>query len=222
MKHMACASILCIAALSVLSGCSFKSSGTEVKGSGIVKTETREVAGFTSISFQSMGKVTVQQTGRESVTIRAEDNILPLLETRVSDHTLHLGILKDADIAPTQPIEFAVEVKNLESLDLSGAGNIDAKGIQGKQLSVSVSGVGNVTVAGSADALNLQVSGVGNYQGEDFKTRRGTVRNSGVGHAVVNVSDQLEANVSGVGSVEYVGSPQVQESVSGVGRVKRR
>jgi hypothetical protein len=74
----------------------------------------------------------------------------------------------------------------------------------------------------SADALDLNLSGVGSYQGEAFKTKQATVRSSGVGSAMVNASEQLDATVSGVGSVEYVGSPQVQESVEGVGDVKKR
>ena len=52
--------------------------------------------------------------------------------------------------------------------------------------------------------------------------KQATVHSSGVGSAVVNASDKLDATVSGVGSVEYLGSPQVQQSVSGVGSVKPR
>lgn len=222
MKSKLYCPVACLAAWSLLAGCACRVGGAGVKGSGVVKTESREVAGFSSISLQSVGKVTVQQTGRDSLTISAEDNILPLLESRVADHTLYLETVKDADIDPARPIEFAVEVKSLEGLTMAGAGSIEAKGIQGKRLSVSLSGAGKVTVAGSADALELSLSGVGSYQGEEFKTKQATVRNSGVGKAVVNVSEHLDAIVSGVGSVEYVGSPQVQESISGLGRVKKR
>jgi hypothetical protein len=211
-----------LAALSLLTGCYFNLGGSGVRGSGIVKTESRQVAGFSSISFKSEGRVTVQQTGKESLTIRGEDNILPLLESRVADRTLYLGTVNDADINPTKLIEFVVEVKSLEGLNMRGAGSMEAKGIQGKRLSVSLGGVGNVTVEGSADALDLSLSGVGSYQGEEFKTKQATVRSSGVGSAVINVSEQLDAAVSGVGSVEYIGSPQVRESVRGVGMVKKR
>ena len=119
------------------------------------------------------------------------------------------------------PIEFAIEVKNLEGLEASGPGSIDAKGIQGKQLSVSMSGEGDVTVAGKADLLDLYMSGVGKFHGERFQTEQATVRASGVGSAVVNVSDQLGATVSGTGSVQYIGSPRVRTSVSGFGHVKK-
>jgi hypothetical protein len=212
-----------LSALSLSAGCSFDmGGGPRVKGSGVMKTESREVAGFTSISLQTVGKVTIQQTGKESLTIQAEDNILPLLESRVVDHALQLDTVKDANISPRKSIEYTVEVKSLEGLSVSGAGSIEAQAIQGKRLSVSISGVGSVTVAGSADALDLSLSGVGSYKGEEFKTKQATVHSSGVGKAVVNASEQLDASVSGVGTVEYLGSPQVQQSVSGVGKVRKR
>jgi hypothetical protein len=212
----------CLAALIVFAGCSFNMGGSGVRGSGIVKTESREVPGFSSISFKSVGRVKVQQTGKESLTISAEDNILPLLESRVKDRILYLSIANDSSFDPTKPIEFVLEVKSLESLNIDGVGSIEAKGIQGKRLSVSLDGVGSMAIAGSADVLDLTLSGVGSFKGEELKTKQATVRNSGVGSAVVNVSDQLDADLSGVGSVEYVGSPQVRKSGRGLGDVKRR
>jgi len=212
--------VACLVALSIFAGCSFKLGA--VRGSGIVKTESREVGRFSSISSKSVGKVTVQQTGKESLTITADDNILPLLESRVADNVLYLTIAKDTNMNPTKPIEFVVEVKSLESLNIDGVGSIKAKGIQGKRLSVSLDGVGSMTIAGSVDVLDLSLSGVGSFHGEEFKTKQAKVRHSGVGSAVVNVSDHLDATVSGVGSVEYIGSPQVQKSGRGVGSVKKR
>ncbi|MEG4852453.1 DUF2807 domain-containing protein [Microcoleus sp. B5-D4] len=212
--------VVCLTALSLFTGCSLNLGG--LRGSGIVKTESREVGRFSSISSKSVGKVTIQQTGKESLTITADDNILPLLESRVTDNVLYLTITKDTNMNPTKPIEFVVEVKSLESLNIDGVGSVEVKDIQGKQLSISLDGVGSMTIAGSVDVLELNFSGVGSFQGENFKTKQATVRNSGVGSAVVNVSQQLDATVSGVGSIEYIGSPQVRESGRGVGSVKKR
>ena len=214
--------LTCLVAFSLFSGCSFNIGNNGVRGSGIVKTESRKVAGFSSISFKSVGKVTVQQTGKESLTITADDNILPLLESRVADNILYLTLVNDSHFNPTKPIEFVVQVKSLESLNIDGVGSIEAQGIQGKRLAVPMDGVGGVTIAGSADTLDLSLSGVGSYQGEKFKTKQATVRNSGMGSAVVNVSEQLDADLSGVGSIEYVGSPQVRKSGRGLGSVKKR
>ena len=152
----------------------------------------------------------------------AEDNILPLLESRVVDHVLYLGPKTNTNISTTQPIEFIIEVKQLDALTVSGSGNVEAKRIDSQHFEVSVSGVGNVMMEGKAGELNIRLSGTGNFQGEEFITKRATVTISGLGNVVVNVSDSLNADMSGVGSVEYIGSPQVHQSVSGLGRVKKR
>lgn len=211
---------ICLVALSMFVGCTFTWGG--LRGSGISKTESREVSGFSSISSKSIGRVMIQQTGKESLTISADDNILPLLESRVVDNILYLTIAKDTHMNPTKPIEFVVEVKSLENLNIDGVGSIEAKDIQGEKLSVSLDGVGSMTIAGNVDVLNLSLSGVGSFNGEEFRTKQATVRHDGVGSAVVNVSEQLDVTLSGVGSVEYIGSPQVRESKKGLGSVKKR
>jgi hypothetical protein len=155
-------------------------------------------------------------------TIIAEDNLLPLLETRVADHILYLGTVNDVDINPTKPIEFIMEVKSLENFNMTGVGSIEAKGIQGKQLTIDLTGVGNMAIEGSANSLDLRLNGIGSYRGDRFKTKQATVHSDGVGSAVLNVSDQLDASVSGMGSIEYIGSPKVQKSGQGMGNIKQR
>ncbi len=211
---------LCLAALSMFTACSLNWNG--IRGSGVIKTESREVTTFSSITFKSVGKLKIQQTGKESLTIIAEDNILPILESRVSDQTLYINNIKSSSIDPTQPIEFIVEVKSLELLDINGVGSIEVKDIQGKRLSVSLDGVGSIAIAGNVDVLELNLDGVGSFNGAELRAKQATVRNKGVGSAVVNVSEELNATVLGIGSIEYIGSPQVKESVKGMGAIKKR
>jgi hypothetical protein len=211
---------LFLLALSIFTGCAFSLNGT--RGSGVLKTEIREVTPFSTISFKSVGKLKIQQTGKESLTIIADENILPILESRVSDQTLYINNVNPSSIDPTNPIEFIVEVKNLENLDTKAVGSIEVKDIQGKRLSVSLDGVGSMAIAGNVDVLDLELSGVGSFNGEELKSKQATVRNKGVGSAVVNVSEQLDASASGIGAIEYIGSPQVTESVKGLGGIKKR
>jgi Putative auto-transporter adhesin, head GIN domain len=208
--------------LTLFTGCIFNLGGSGVRGSGIVKTESRSVNGFSSIAFKSEGKVTVQQTGKESLTIRAEENLLPLLESHVTDHILSINTVNNANINPTKSIEFVIEVKSLEGFNMKGVGHIEAKGIQGKHLTIALTGAGDMTIEGSADSLDLNLEGVGNYEGEGFKTKQAKVHSEGVGSAVLNVSDQLDASVSGIGAVEYIGSPTVRTSGQGLGHIKQR
>lgn len=211
---------LCLTVLGLFTGCVLTLG--RIRGSGIIKTESRESNTFSSVSFKSVGKLKIQQTGKESLTIIAEDNILPILESRVSGQTLYINNANKSSIDPTQPIEFVVEVKSLERLDINGVGSIEVKDIQGKRLSVSLDGVGSIAIAGNVDVLELNLDGVGSFNGENLNAKQATVRNKGVGSAVVNVSEELYATVLGIGSIEYIGSPQVKESVKGMGAIKKR
>jgi hypothetical protein len=55
----------------------------------------------------------------------------------------------------------------------------------------------------------------------DLESKEARIDVEGAGSAIVNVSGQLDAEVSGVGSVEYVGDPTVNQDVSEAGRVNK-
>src|SRR5262249_20664375 len=82
-------SVLLVALLITILGFIF--AGRYVIGSGKAQTISRPVAGFTQISLEGQGALTIQQTGTDSLTIEADDNILPLLTSEVSNDRLTLG-----------------------------------------------------------------------------------------------------------------------------------
>jgi hypothetical protein len=49
--------------------------------------ESRQVSGFTKIELSGSGELKIEQTGTESLTISAEDNVLPKITSEVSDNT---------------------------------------------------------------------------------------------------------------------------------------
>ncbi len=202
----------------LLSSCVVGVGGTI--GSGTSKTETRSVSGFTRVIFSGVGTLNIAQTGTESLMVSADDNVLPLLTSSVSGSTLTLGVKPGNSINPKRPIIYTLTVKRLTSVELSGAGVINAVGITTDALSVTLSGAGNMTVTGSARAQTVIASGVGSYSAKDFQTATTQVTSSGAGNAVVSASQTLSAVISGAGSVTYYGSPQVTQVISGAGSIK--
>jgi hypothetical protein len=192
-----------------------------VQGSGNVVTETREVSGFSEIVVGGSGVVRVEVTGTESVTIEAEDNIMPLLETDVSNGRLVLD--SSRSISPTVDIVYTITAATLEGIEVSGSASFDATGIDTTDFSVDISGSGDVDAAGSLDGLlSLSISGSGVFDGEALTSPEGSVDISGSGDAVVNVTESLDVSVSGSGNVEYLGSPDVNEDISGSGNIDQR
>jgi Putative auto-transporter adhesin, head GIN domain len=193
-----------------------------VEGSGNVITESREVSGFNEIVLGGTGRVVVDVTGNESLIIEAEDNIMPLLETRVSNGRLRLNT--SGSISPTVEIVYIITAATLDGLVISGSGIVEATAIDGTDFRVDISGSGDVDVEGTLSGrLSVSISGSGEFDGESLIAPEGQVDVSGSGNAVVNVTDALEVSVSGSGDVEYLGSPpRVDSDVSGSGAVTQR
>ena len=192
-----------------------------VEGSGNVITESREVSDFNEIVLGGSGRVVVEVTGTESLTIEAEDNIMPLLETRVSNGRLRLDT--NRSISPTVEVVYTITAATLDGLVISGSGTVEAEAIDGIDFQADISGSGNIELEGMLSGLlSVSISGSGEFDGETLTAPDGEVDVSGSGNAVVNVTDTLEVSVSGSGDVGYLGEPSVDSEVSGSGNVSQR
>jgi hypothetical protein len=206
-------------------GCSMASAAcgfNSIAGSGTITTEPRTVSSFSAVSLSGSGQLVIEQTGVESLTITADDNLLPDIKSDVQGNTLELGPKAAANLSPTRDIVFHLTVKKLDGLTVSGSGRTDAKGLTADRLVVAISGSGTAAVQGIANDVDVTVSGSGEYQGDSLASRRAAINLSGSGSATVAASETIDANVSGSGSVEYLGNPQVTQHVSGSGTVRKR
>src|SRR4051812_33263442 len=125
--------------------------GPPVRGSGVVASESRNASGFSEVWLSGSGEVAVEQTGADSVTVEAEDNLLPLLETRVEGRRLPLGSKPNVNPQPPRPIRYHITVKNLTALGVSGSGKFRVEGVDTPRLTADISGSGSATLSGKAD-----------------------------------------------------------------------
>jgi hypothetical protein len=183
-------------------------------------TESREVSGFDQVDLSGSGRVLIAVTGTESLTIEAEDNILPLLTTEVRNGRLELGAKQS--ISLTREIVYTITVVSLEAVSVSGSGSVTATGVDADGFDVEISGSGTVTPGGVSESLDLSISGSGVFEGEGLVSVTGTVSLSSSGNAVVNVTEDLDVRLTSSGSVEYLGDPGVSISRSGTGDISRR
>ena len=191
-----------------------------VNGSGNVISETRQVSGFSSIDLRGFGDVTIQQGDTESLLIEGDDNIVPLLTSTVRDGQLILDTKNTIQIGNVTKLRFNVTVKELDGINMSGAGNVMGADINTEKITVRLSGTGNLTLSGTVGEQDVELSGVGNYDGNAFASKQAHVRVSGLGNAGVRVSDDLDALVSGMGSITYIGRPSTTKQISGAGSIQ--
>src|SRR5262249_2690132 len=114
--------------------------GPPVKGSGVVKSETRPGGGFTAVTLTGIGQVLAEDTGKEGLTVKPAETLLPLLTSEVKDGTLVLGVKPDTSINATQPIEYHVEARELTGLGVTGTGNLEARAVKAGRLTVQITG----------------------------------------------------------------------------------
>ena len=193
-----------------------------IRGSGHVVTESRTVSGFSRVDLGGSGQLVIDQSGTDSLTISADENLLPYLTSDVSGGLLTLDTRSGTNISPTTRVVYTLSARHLDGISVSGSGAVVATGIATERLNVSVSGSGTLDVSGTADRQDVRISGSGDYRAQNLTGKSAVISISGSGDAVLNVSDKLDAGISGSGEVEYVGSPVVTQNVSGSGRIRRR
>lgn len=216
----------CLAVLAVpllLAGCETEiASSGATAGSGATASETREVNGFTAVELATSGDLEISRTGTESLTIEAEDTVLPLLTSEVSSGTLRLGIEEGTSVSTSQPIIYRLTVADLDAIAVTGSGDVTAPDLATDKLTVDLRGSGTVTTGGSADTQQVEISGSGDYEGADLSSDAAIVSVSGSGDATLQVRDTLDVTIRGSGSVTYIGDPVVTQEIAGSGEVIRQ
>jgi hypothetical protein len=208
--------------------------------SGNLKTETREVSNVERVSLEDIGALTIVQGNEEGLTIEADDNLLPYIESTMRGNELVLGIKNGYSVSKNPTIRYTLKIKSLNrvsvsgagsvtsekldfgdlDLDVSGSGNIRFADLAAKNLTVKSSGSGNFDLKGKIDSQDVSITGAGNYTAGDLQSSDATVRISGAGNVTVWVTSKLSVHITGFGNVNYYGSPEVDQSISGGGGVK--
>ncbi len=203
-----------------LAGCNSGCSGSScVKGSGKVVTQTRSVGDFTAIRVDSIGDLTVEQTGTDSLSVQTDDNLQSLVTSTVKDGTLTLAESGCHDCSPTK-IAFTATVKSLQEIDLPNTGSAVVTKLDGSTLSIKLPGTGSIRLSGQVGDLKISLSGTGSCDASQLSAKSVTVDLSGTGSVRVNATATLDAKLTGTGNIRYLGSPKITQSISGTGSIQ--
>lgn len=200
-----------------LSGCA-----GELLGSGRLGVEDRDVSGFDAVSVGGGARLVLTLGDREALTVEADENLLPLVESEVRNGRLDLGWRAGASISTSRGLRFDVTARQLGAIAASGGARVEATEIDAPALRVDASGGARVHAEGRANRQDVTVSGGGGFDGARLRGAAARVRASGGGWAVVDAAEELDAAADGGGWVEYAGEPRVRQETSGGGWVRRR
>jgi hypothetical protein len=191
----------------------------QIKGSGDMKTERRDVPTFTSVKVGGASHLEiVSGASEQTVEIETDDNLLELTKTYVKNDTLHVE--RRGNIWTKSPLRIRISVAALNRLDLSGASKAEVKNIRSNNFELDLSGASKVHLEGEAATFIADMSGASNLDAENLKTAKAVVDASGASKATVFVTENLNAEASGASRILYAGNPKsVRDDESGASRV---
>jgi hypothetical protein len=222
-------------------------SGHAVTGSGKTASESRPLTGFQAIALRGPVDLVLRQGSHEAVEVRADDNLIPLVETRVeergSGRTLVVGLRKGESVHTRNRLVVTVDAVQITALASTGSGDIkveslktpslqlaidgsaDARfaSLQTGELNIAINGSGDVDASGSATRLKITIAGSGDARLARLQSDEVAVSIAGSGDADVVANKTLSVSIAGSGDVVYRGTGTlVSSSVVGSGGVKHR
>jgi hypothetical protein len=206
--------IVFIAAVAVVAGCSHPG----IRGDGEIKTEERSISDYSKVVIKG-GYEIKWSSGKPSLKLSADENLLPLISTVVSGHTLQIDS-KEA-LAPTKSITIILCSASLADMQLSGGKSFKASQISGHDLKIESSGAWDISVDGSISKLEANLAGASKLNAKSLQTQTATLSLLGASDAHVTVTDALKVSVIGACSVIYSGNPKsVETNVIGAGSIR--
>ena len=190
----------------------------QVEASGPIKTDVRAVGTFNRVRLEGSAGVEVKIGPKPSVSVTAEENIVPLITTEVKDDVLIIRTTRG--YSSVRPAKVEIEMASLDGIECPGAGAIMVTGLKAKDFIASLKGTGQLKAMGTADKVTAELSGSGQIAFKDLHSKKVKVEMNGTGQASVFASQSLEAKLSGAGEISYYGNPaKVEKEATGVGAI---
>ncbi|WP_405604634.1 head GIN domain-containing protein [Polaribacter sp. Asnod1-A03] len=210
------------------------SGSKRIKGNGNTKIITRSTSNYDAIAIGGSFDVVLIKGNEGEITIEAEENILPYIETEVSRNTLKVKFKDNTNINTTKRMTVTIPYKSLESVSLGGSGSISCKSlIKSNDFKVSIGGSGNIDLKldsgsikasiggsgsiyleGNTNEFDCSIAGSGNINAYNLETDELNANVAGSGNIKTTVSSKIDAKVVGSGSIYYKGKPSNIKSKS--------
>lgn len=204
-----------------------------------------EVDNFTSIKSSVVANINISQSSQTTVVAEGDENLLDILEVRMDNNRLILTMeerqakrfnkkaskltitistptLTHIDSEGVGNIQFVGTFDTPELIiNSEGVGNIRADNLQAGFVKAESEGVGNITLIGKADEVEINSEGVGNIDVSELISLRAKVESEGVGNVRCHATEFLKAKSEGIGNITYYGNPkQTDLSKEGIGKIK--
>lgn len=209
-----------------------------ITGNGIAATEGRITSDFSQVLSEGAFDVHITHGDEFEVTLNAESNILPYIETDVNGNNLRIHVRGIHNVNNRLPMKVYITTPYLDGIRQSGSGTFTTDFFEADHFDIAISGSGSVETAvdaisvdavisgsgillisGAASDGDFRVSGSGKINAHEMELNHCDASVSGSGNMWLNVERYINASISGSGNIYYYGNPDVEKHISGSGNV---
>lgn len=204
-------------------GCQSDDIENEITGSGVLKSETREITSANIEEIVVNGDFTSSFSTRTDISkifIIAEDNIIPYIVTTQSNGVVKIEEKEGFTLANKEPLIVDIKSSTLNGVTINGSGKFIGDMLHGSNPHVTINGSGTAEINDIKENLvNITVNGNG------FVMLNGSVATANLlinGNGVIEVNaatTTLNIRINGSGVVYYAGSPKLNTIIEGNGKV---
>ena len=211
--------VICIICLAgTFFGCHYLNGNNGIEGSGVLKEESREIGAFSKLEIAGAFHVEAEPGDEPGMHLFAEDNLLPLIQTRIEGDTLVLNTKES--VSPTLEMKVKLTFIDMESLSSNGANFVLIEGARSERFHSRLRGAGLTRITGEVEDLKVEVEGAGIVELKELKAKTVKVDLKGASVVTVHATDSLDAQIAGVGSIGYRGNPgTLNQNVKGIGSI---
>ena len=176
-----------------------------VEGNGKVVEETRDLGDFDKISVTRGMNVYISQGSIQKVVVKADENLLDVIETSVSDGTLKVSCNKGIRKAESNKVlvtvpnidflkttagsnVFAEDTLNLKTLEVKSTAGSNVKLLlKAEELNVSAMAGSNISLNGTSGAFNAKANSGSNVKAGDLRITNCDLKASSGANIWINV-----------------------------------
>ena len=200
--------------------------GPSLRGNGNVVEENRKVGNFQEIIVSRGMNVYISQGDITKVMVKADENLLDAIETRMEGDALKITSTTNIRSATVKKVfvtipdiesmktssgsnVYSESVITSKSLDLSSSAGSNLKlEVQTGKLETSVSAGSNIKLEGITDQFYGKASSGSNLKAEDLTTDNCEVKVSSGANIWITVREDLQAQATSGGNIFYYGNPE--------------
>lgn len=169
---------------------------------GKVVKQTLQVDEFTRIHLQGTADIKFKQGEDFTVEANGNEKAIAYYDISVADGTLSVNHKKGTPMN-VPSIKLVITAPNLESIDVSGAGDVDLKDKAefSGDLVIKISGAGDVEVEQvKCENFSIHISGAGDITADKIKCKKADINISGAGDMKADLkANDINVDISGAG-----------------------